>query len=127
MKRPSFAISLRTVLFWSVFLTLDTATQLAFKTASEHVEGMSFGWGFLQTALMTPAFWLAILCYIATFIVWMAVLTRMDLSRAFPLTALTYVTVPALALMFFGEQLPAIRVLGIAVIIAGVIMIGWEE
>jgi len=81
----------------------------------------------LQTALMTPAFWLAILCYIATFIVWMAVLTRMDLSRAFPLTALTYVTVPALALMFFGEQLPAIRVLGIAVIIAGVIMIGWEE
>jgi len=66
------------------------------------------------------------LCYIATFVVWMAVLTRMELSRAFPLTALTYVTVPALALFFFGERLPAIRVAGITVIIAGVMLIGWE-
>ncbi|MBV9524155.1 MAG: EamA family transporter, partial [Alphaproteobacteria bacterium] len=55
------------------------------------------------------------------------VLTRMDLSRAFPLTALTYVTVPALALLFFGEQLPFIRLVGIAVIIVGVVMIGWGE
>ncbi|MBV8446845.1 MAG: EamA family transporter [Hyphomicrobiales bacterium] len=127
MKRPFSSISLRMVLFWSVFLTLDTATQIAFKKASEHVESISFGWLFLTTALGTPAFWVAILCYIATFVVWMAVLTRMDLSRAFPLTALTYVTVPALAFLFFGEHLPIIRIVGIAVIIAGVIMIGWEE
>jgi multidrug transporter EmrE-like cation transporter len=115
------------VMFWSAFLTLDTATQLAFKTASERVEGMSFGLGFLQVALMTPALWVTILCYIATFIVWMAVLTRMDLNRAFPLTALTYVTVPVLALVFFGERLPALRIAGIAVIIAGIVLIGWEE
>ena len=115
------------ILFWSVFLTLDTATQLAFKTASEKLEGMSFGLPFLEVALTTPAFWVAILCYIATFVVWMAVLTRMELSRAFPLTALTYVTVPALAFLFFGEHLPVLRVAGIAVIIAGVILIGWEE
>jgi drug/metabolite transporter (DMT)-like permease len=57
----------------------------------------------------------------------MAVLTRMDLSRAFPLTALTYITVPALAFLFFGERLPLIRVAGIGVIIVGVILIGWEE
>ncbi len=115
------------ILFWSVFLTIDTATQLAFKAASEKLEGMSFGLPFLVLALTTPAFWIAILCYIATFVVWMAVLTRMQLSRAFPLTALTYVTVPALAFLFFGEHLPVIRVAGIAVIIAGVVLIGWEE
>lgn len=127
MKRPSYAISLRMILFWSVFVALDTATQLAFKAASEKLEGMIFGLPFLQVALTTPTFWVAILCYIATFVVWMAVLTRMDLSRAFPLTALTYITVPALALLFFGEHLPLIRVAGIGVIIAGVILIGWEE
>jgi multidrug transporter EmrE-like cation transporter len=127
VKHPSFAISLRMVMFWSVFLTLDTATQLAFKAASERVEGMSFGLAFLQTALTTPTFWVTILCYIATFVVWMAVLTRMDLNRAFPLTALTYVTVPLLALVLFGEHLPALRIAGIAVIIAGVVLIGSEE
>ena len=127
MKRPSFALPLRTILFWSVFLTLDTATQMAFKTASEGLEGMSFGLPFLQRALTTPSFWIAILCYIATFVVWMAVLTRMELSRAFPLTALTYVTVPALAFLFFGEHAPPMRLAGIAVIIGGVILIGWEE
>jgi multidrug transporter EmrE-like cation transporter len=115
------------IMFWSVFIALDTATQLAFKTASQAVEGLSFGLGFLQVALSTPALWITILCYVATFIAWMVVLTRMDLNRAFPLTALTYVTVPMLAFIFFGEQLPTLRVVGIGVIIAGVMLIGWEE
>jgi multidrug transporter EmrE-like cation transporter len=115
------------IIFWSVFIALDTATQLAFKTASQAVEGLSFGSDFLQVALSTPALWITILCYVATFIAWMAVLTRMDLNRAFPLTALTYVTVPMLAFIFFGEQLPMLRVVGIGVIIVGVILIGWEE
>ncbi|MFI5012540.1 MAG: EamA family transporter [Hyphomicrobiales bacterium] len=127
MKRPSFAISLRMIVFWGIFLALDTATQLAFKAASEPVQGMSFGLAFMKVALSTPALWVAILCYIAVFVVWMAVLTRMDLNRAFPLTSLSYVTVPLLAFALFGEQLPALRVLGIGVIVAGVVLIGWEE
>jgi multidrug transporter EmrE-like cation transporter len=126
VKRHSFAISLRMIMFWSLFLSLDTATQLAFKKASERVEGMSFGLAFVQIAVTTPALWVTILCYIATFVVWMAVLTRMDLNRAFPLTALTYVTVPVLALIFFGESLPALRIAGIGVIVAGIVLVGWE-
>jgi multidrug transporter EmrE-like cation transporter len=121
------AISLRMIFFWSSFLALDTATQLAFKAASGPLEGTPFGLHFLELALATPAFWVTILCYIGTFIFWMAVLARMDLNRAFPLTALTYVTVPLFALAFFGEHLPLLRLVGIAVIIAGVVLIGWEE
>ncbi|SED98392.1 EamA-like transporter family protein [Rhizobiales bacterium GAS191] len=127
MTRPSLAVSLRMIFFWGSFLALDTATQLAFKAASGPLEGTAFGLDFLKMALATPAFWVTILCYIGTFVFWMAVLTRMDLNRAFPLTALTYVTVPLLAFAFFGEHLPALRLLGIGVIIAGVILIGWEE
>ena len=118
--------SLRLFLFLAAFIVLDTATQIAFKVASESVEGMSFGLGFLKVALTTPALWITVLCYIATFIVWMAVLMRMDLNRAFPLTALGYVTVPVLAFIFFGESLPLERIAGIALIIAGVVMIGSE-
>jgi len=127
VTRPSIAISPRMIFFWGAFLALDTATQLAFKAASEPLEGTPFGLQFLLLALVTPAFWLTVLCYIGTFIFWMAVLARMDLNRAFPLTALTYVTVPLLAFALFGEHLPSLRVLGIGVIIAGVILIGWDE
>ena len=127
MRRSSSASTLRLIAFWGVFIALDTATQIAFKSASQAVEGMSFGLGFLEVALSTPALWVTILCYIATFAIWMAVLMRMDLNRAFPLTALSYVTVPVLAHAMFGEQLPAPRIAGIAVIITGVVLIGWEE
>jgi multidrug transporter EmrE-like cation transporter len=125
VKRASYA-TLRLLAFWALFIVLDTSTQIAFKTASQSVEGLSFGLGFLRVALSTPALWVTILCYIGTFIAWMAVLMRMDLNRAFPLTALAFVTVPLLAFVLFGEQLPTLRVMGIGVIIAGVILIGWE-
>jgi drug/metabolite transporter (DMT)-like permease len=127
VKSRPFAISIRLIAFWSLFIAFDTATQLAFKAASERVEGIGFGIPFIGLALTTPALWLAILCYIGTFATWMAVLSRMNLSRAFPLTALTYVTVPLLAFAFFGEDLPVMRILGIGTIITGAVLIGWKE
>jgi multidrug transporter EmrE-like cation transporter len=119
--------TLRLMAFWGLFIALDTATQIAFKATSLALEGMDFGLGFVEAALSTPTLWITILCYVGTFIAWMAVLVRMDLNRAFPLTALSFVTVPILARMLFGEELPPLRVAGIGVIIAGVFLIGWEK
>jgi drug/metabolite transporter (DMT)-like permease len=126
VKPRPFAISVRLIAFWCLFVRLDAATRLAFKAASISVEGMDFGPLFIRLALATPALWLAILCYVGTFATWMAVLSRMDLSRAFPLTALTYVTLPLSALAFFGEHLPMKRMLGIVIILGGVVLIGWK-
>ena len=127
MTRSPRGSGLRLLAFCGLFVALDTATQVAFKAASESVENVDFGLRFIEIALATPALWVTVLCYVGTFIVWMAVLMRMDLNRAFPLTALTYVTVPSLAYMLLGEQLPPLRVAGIAVIITGVCMIGWKR
>ena len=64
--------------------------------------------------------------YMATFAVWMMILQRMDLSKAFPLTGLIYVTVPVLAWFGFGETLSPAQGAGIACIIGGVILLGRE-
>ena len=64
--------------------------------------------------------------YAATFVVWMMILQRMDLSRAFPLTGLMYVSVPALAWLVFGEAISPLRMGGIALIVGGVILLGRE-
>ncbi|MDH4135342.1 MAG: EamA family transporter [Anaerolineae bacterium] len=54
---------------------------------------------------------------------WLAVLSRLDLSLAYPMLALTYVLVPVTAWLFLGEQVPGVRWLGIGVVIVGVLII----
>lgn len=108
------------------FLAVDTATQLAFKSAADSIGDMPIGGAFLATAAGTLSAWLAVFFYIATYAFWMLLLKDMDLSRAFPLTALSYVTVPLLAWLAFGEAINARTIAGIALILAGVYFVGGE-
>ena len=98
----------------------------SFKAGSGGLAGHDAGLSFLIIALSTPAVWLAMIGYMATFAVWMMILQRMDLSKAFPLTGLIYVTVPVLAWFGFGESLSPAQGAGIACIIGGVILLGRE-
>ncbi|MFZ5917858.1 MAG: EamA family transporter [Chloroflexota bacterium] len=54
---------------------------------------------------------------------WLAVLSKINLSLAYPMLALNYVLVPLTAWLFLGEQIPSLRWLGIGVIIVGVVVI----
>jgi drug/metabolite transporter (DMT)-like permease len=112
---------------WIVFVALDTGTQLAFKWGADGLGDMEFGLAMMAKAMSLPGVWLATLGYLGTFVVWMAILRDMPLSRAFPMTGLVYVTVPLLAWLTFGEQIDLMRAGGIALIIAGVILLGGEE
>jgi hypothetical protein len=98
-----------------------------FKAAGRGVEGIGFGIVFVGLALRTLALWLAILCYVDAFATSMAVLPRMNFSRAFPLTALASMRVPLLTMGTFGEHPPVMRMREIATMIAGGIPIGWKE
>jgi drug/metabolite transporter (DMT)-like permease len=123
-----------TALLWAALLAIETATQLAFKAGSEKLDAADVDSSWLVTtyswmiaALTTPQVWLAILGYLATFVVWMLILQRMDLSKAFPITALCYVTVPVFAWLIFGETTSPARAIGIAFIVAGVMLLGREK
>lgn len=54
---------------------------------------------------------------------WIAVLSKINLSLAYPMLALLYVLVPLAAWLFLGEQIPPLRWLGIGVIIVGIVII----
>ncbi len=64
---------------------------------------------------------------LATFVVSMAshlfVLSKVQLSFAYPFLSLAYVVVAAYAYFFFAEDLNAARIAGIGLIIAGTILI----
>ena len=54
---------------------------------------------------------------------WIVVLSKVDLSLAYPMLALNYVLVPLTAWIFLGEQVPTLRWLGSGVVIIGVVII----
>ncbi|MGA3311023.1 MAG: hypothetical protein ABSD08_20780 [Xanthobacteraceae bacterium] len=51
---------------------------------------------------------------------WMLAIERLEVGYAYPFMALSFVFVPLGAMALFGEPLPAIQLLGLALIIAGV-------
>jgi len=66
---------------------------------------------------------IGIVLYILASIIWLAVLSKAELSFAYPLIGLGYIFTSVLAWLFFGEKLTLIRFLGILLICGGVYLI----
>ena len=109
---------------WALFLALATFTQLAFKWGGTDLEKLDFGWEWLQALSRSPAVGCAVLGYIVMFGVWLHILQRTSLARAFTMTGLVYITVPLAAWAIFNEEIGVYHAAGIALIIAGVVLIG---
>jgi len=73
--------------------------------------------------LAVPSLWYALTAYGVSVIVWIVGLSRVPVSQAYPLLSLGYVLNIGLAWWLFGEVPNAQRVLGVAVIIGGVVLV----
>ena len=56
-------------------------------------------------------------------IVWLMVLSRVDISYAYPMLSIGYIVTAFCGYAFFAENMSAVRWLGVIVICAGVFMI----
>jgi multidrug transporter EmrE-like cation transporter len=74
-----------------------------------------------------PIFMAAVALYGIGFVVWLIVLSKLELSYAYPLLALSYCLVPALSQYFFGEHVSAMRWIGIGLIALGVGVVGMSK
>ena len=64
--------------------------------------------------------WLGILVYALNFFLWIAILSRVELSVAMPVGSTSYVIIPLVAMFFLGEKVSALRWVGILLIVAGI-------
>ena len=110
-------------LLWALFVTVATATQLAFKWAGSELEGQDFGLDFIAVAVLKPSVWAAIVGYVVMFALWINILKWVPLSRAYLITAIVYVPVTIGAWLVFGEAISALRGAGIVAIMIGVALI----
>lgn len=79
---------------------------------------------FTSRITSSPWLWIGVLFYLLNFFLWIALLSRVDLSIAFPMSSLTYIIVPFLAILFLGEYVAPVRWAGILFIIIGVSLAG---
>ena len=73
--------------------------------------------------LTVPWLWAALACYGVSVVVWLFGLSRVPVSQAYPLLSLGYVLNIGLAWWLLGEMPNAQRVVGIAVIVFGVVLV----
>jgi drug/metabolite transporter (DMT)-like permease len=81
----------------------------------------------LVTVFSNPLILIAIPLYVTGFLTWLIVLSKLDLSYAYPFLAVTYVLVPLLSWLLLGEHIPVMRWIGIAVICMGLVLVGWAK
>ena len=97
------------------------AGQMLFKLAATSLQGGSGRDWFFQL-LCNPFLLGAVFLYAVTILVWVYILRSLPLSLAYPLTALSYVIVPALSYFFLQEKIGWQMAVGSVVIIVGVVI-----
>ncbi len=97
--------------------------QILFKHGAISVGG-GLGWDeFLPAILMNHWIWMGVASYGLSAIAWLTVLAKVDLSFAFPMLSLGFVFAALYAHTFLDERLGPNRVLGIALVVLGVLVI----
>jgi multidrug transporter EmrE-like cation transporter len=116
---------------WTLILTgvgLNAAAQLLLKIATKPLAHLNvFNADVLSSSiwilLKSLPFWTGILCYGASLCVWVAALTKAPVSTAYPMLSLGYVVVAAISVAWLGETLTPAKMLGIALICTGVLLV----
>ncbi len=96
----------------------SAAGQLFLKSGATRAEGESVD--FLIAAAGDRHVWAGLLAWVASTVCWLYVLHVAPLSRAYGLTSLTYLLVPAASVYLFGEELRRIHLVGMSLIVVGV-------
>lgn len=112
--------------FALIFLTdaIDSMAQLCMKKGLIQTGINSITLGniteFLSRNLSSMMVWLGLFLYVASFVVWIIILYRIDLSVAIPIGSMAYVFIPMIAIIFFREHVGFLRWLGTAFIMLGI-------
>lgn len=106
---------------------LNTGAQLLLKAGMGQIGHFEFS---LANALpigmkvmVNPPIVTGLFMYVLSVGVWLLVLSRVQVSFAYPMLSIGYVVNAVAAYYFFGEPLTSMRVLGIFIIIAGVYLV----
>lgn len=112
------------ILLFSILLLCDTATQLLFKRGVNDLGEISLDniydlqvyiWGIFNNYYV----WFGVLSMAIAFFCWLAVISKVDLSKAHLITCLAYGTVPISSILVLHETINLKQFLGVILICVG--------
>jgi multidrug transporter EmrE-like cation transporter len=108
-------------------VALNTIAQVLLKAGVKTVGAIDLSLAHIGRAAAALIFewhiFTGLVCYVASVAVWLLVLSRTEVSVAYPMSSLGYIATAVAAWYLFGEALTPTRVAGIFVIIAGVYLV----
>ena len=113
--------SLVNVVSLTGFVLALSAGQIMFKQLGLAIQGQSAIQGLLLL-LRHPNLYIAVAIYGGATLLWIWILSRVPLIQAYPWVALCMVMVPLIGRYYFDERVGSIFWLGLAFILAGVLL-----
>ena len=104
---------------------LSSAAQIALKRGMAPPPGTDLG-GTYAHALTSPMVWLGLGLYGLSTLLWLWVLSRLDVSLAYPLVSLGFVVTMAVGVLWLGEPFSWVRVGACSLIVIGVCLLALD-
>lgn len=108
-------------------VSLNAFAQIFIKQGMSNLGILNLSIDFILKGLGNVYLWLGMLCYGASILSWMAVLSKVDVSVAYPFLGLGFVISAVIAYYAFGEPLGLYKILGIGLICVGLILLTISE
>lgn len=126
------ALSVQVIVLIVLLLIFDTFAQLAFKIAVTQLgefptQNIGVIWHYCLQLATNLYVVCGVLALIFALFSWLTLISKVDLSFAHPMTSLAYATIPLAGTFFLHEPLHWPQTLGIALIVAGVIVISDDD
>ena len=106
---------------------LLASSQVFLKQGLDKIGGFSIHFNTLLSDVMplikSYQIWMGVLCTSISALFWLTVLSKIELSVAYPLISISYIFGYLAAIFFLGESVSFIKFLGVGVIIIGVFLI----
>jgi len=117
---------MKNVLLILTSVSLNAGAQILMRKGMLQIGEVSFTSSLLKTLsqMATSAFlWLSLSCYGMSILIWMMVLSRVEVSFAYAFSSLGYVLVTVMGVIVLKEHISIFRIAGIAVVCIGVILV----
>ena len=115
------------VLGFGALMLFDTWTQVSFKLASHQTGEFVMTMAWLKAAVSSPWIYGAVAGYLGAFVTWMTLLKRAPVGPAFAASHLEVVTVLIVSVLYFGEHLAPLQVIGGLCIVLGIVFLSLSE
>ena len=116
-----------TVMFIAISICAGVSGQLVLKRGMSAMGAQSLNGGNVVDVVLrmvsSPWVILGVAIYVAGTFFWLMVLSRVDLSFAYPMTSLSYLLIVLSSWYFLGESISPLRIIGVLTVIIGVSLI----